>query len=161
GGRKKTQQIDVEFYFGKNGYRISLQPSGDRLIFAREETFFRGDYKATNVHQYGSGHGESRLPEAKQDSFLQYVRPALLSWRVYHFHDTSTTAAVRQRQAVRDNIRLKPDAGNLAPFLRLLREQHEEYYRRIVETIRLAAPFFGNFVYREEPGERIELEWYE
>lgn len=87
------------------------------------------------------------------------MREAVSACRVYHFHDTSISAPVRQAQAVRDNLRLKPDAGNLAAFLRLLRNRHRVHYRRIVETIRLAAPFFGDFVHRDDPGERIELEW--
>jgi len=36
-----------------------------------------------------------------------------------------------------------------------------KHYDRIVETIRLVAPFFGDFVHRDEPGERVELEWME
>jgi len=42
----------------------------------------------------------------------------------------------------------------------MLREQHEDHYTRIVETVRMAAPFFRDFVYREDPGERLELEWH-
>jgi predicted ATPase len=98
------------------------------------------------------------LPDAKDES-TPYVRHAVSAWRVYHFHDTSITAPVRQAQAVRDNLRLKPDAGNLAAFLHLLYRRHPVHYRRIVETVRLVAPFFGDFVQRDDPGERIELEW--
>lgn len=161
GGRKKTEQIEAEFYFDRNGYRLSLVPKGDKLLFAREQTFFRGDFRPENVRSYGSGHAESNLPDAEGDSFAQYVRPALSSWRVFHFHDTSRTAAVRLMQPVRDNLRLKPDAGNLAPFLRMLKEKFPLQHKRIVETVRMAAPFFGDFVYRDDVGERMELEWFE
>ena len=162
GTRKRSAQMDAEFYFARNGYRISLKPSGERLIFAREETWFAGDY-GNSIHSLGSGHDEARLPEVRvqDDTFAPYVRPAIAGWRVYHFHDTSTSAAVRQAQAVRDNLRLKQDAGNLAPFLRHLRERYPEHFQRIGETVRLVAPFFGDFVYRKEVGERIELEWFE
>jgi len=40
--------------------------------------------------------------------------------------------------------KLKPDAENLAAYLHRLREGHEAHDRRIVETIRLVAPFFGD-----------------
>lgn len=160
GTRKRTSQLDAEFYFASNGYRISLKPSGEQMIFAREETWFSGDF-TIRAHPLGSGHDEARLPEVKGDTFAPYVRPALAGWRVYHFHDTSISAPVRQAQAVRDNLRLKPDAGNLAAFLRHLRERHAEHYQRIVEAVRMVAPFFGDFVYRKDPGERIELEWFE
>lgn len=158
--RKRTQQLDAEFYFNRNGYRITLKPSGERLIFAREETWFSGDI-VDKPHLLGTGHDEAHLPDAKRDTFAPYVRPAIAGWRVYHFHDTTTAAAVRQAQPVRDNLRLKPDASNLASFLRFLRERHATNFQRIVEVVRLAAPFFGDFVYREEPAERIELEWFE
>lgn len=160
GTRKRTVQMDAEFYFARNGYRISLRPSGERLIFAREETWFSGDF-TDSAHPLGSGHDEARLPEVQDDTFTPYVLPAVAGWRVYHFHDTSASAAVRQAQAVRDNLRLKQDAGNLAAFLRRLREHHADHYKRIVETIRLVAPFFGDFVYRKDPEERLELEWFE
>jgi len=158
--RKRTPQLEAEFYFNRNGYRITLKASGERLIFAREETWFSGDF-VDSAHGLGSGHDEALLPGIKEDTFAPYVRPAIASWRVYHFHDTSTGAAVRQAQPVRDNLKLKPDASNLASFLRFLRESHLEHYKRIVEVVRLAAPFFGDFVYRKEVGERIELEWFE
>jgi predicted ATPase len=41
----------------------------------------------------------------------------------------------------------------------MIREKYEAEYRRIVETIRLVAPFFDDFVYRAEESETIELEW--
>ena len=160
GGRKRTPKMEAEFYFGQNGYRIALEPIGDRLVFTREETSFSGDHGDFR-RSMGAVHVESRLAEAKDDRFAPYVKAAVVGWRVYHFHDTSISAPVRQKQAVRDNLRLKPDAGNLAAYLRRLREGHEAHYRRIVETIRLVAPFFGDFVYREDPGARIELEWHE
>ena len=159
GGRKRTARIEAKFRFGDNGYEIALAPAGDLLVFAREDTQFFGDW-ADKVHPLGSGHHEARLPTIPDDSFAPYVRNAISAWRVYHFHDTGRTAAVRVAQSSRDNIRLKSDAGNLAPFLRRLRERHPTEYERIVQTIRLVAPFFGDFVYRTEPGERIELEWF-
>jgi predicted ATPase len=160
GTRKRTQQLDAEFLFGRNGYDISFRPAGGRLIFAREETWFYGDV-GNAVYRHGSGHGEARLPDDKEDTFAGYVRPAIKSWRVYHFHDTSSSAPMRQAQPVRDNLRLKPDAGNIAPFLRMLFEDYPDSYDRIVGTIRMIVPFFGNFVHRDEPGERVEPEWFE
>ena len=81
-------------------------------------------------------------------------------WRVYHLHDTSEVAGVRASQAVRDNLRLKPDGANLGPFLRFLHERHPYEHREIVDAVRLVAPFFGGFVYRKDVDEYMELEWY-
>ncbi len=163
GGRKQTERIDVNLKFGRNAYHFSLVPAGNNLTFDQELTLFFGDW-GNSIHTLGSGHMESNLKHAiekKQDSFAPYVRSAIATWRVYHFHDTSVTAPVRQKSAVRDNLLLKPDAGNLAAFLRRLRKLSPDNYRQIVETVRLAAPFFGDFVYREDESENIELEWFE
>jgi predicted ATPase len=65
---------------------------------------------------------------------------------VFHFHDTSPTARVRQYCYIGDNRWLMSDAGNLAAFLLRLREENGgAVYKRIVTTIRLIAPFFDDF----------------
>lgn len=159
GGRKQTQRIDAEFVFGKNAYEFALIPVADRLVFAEEKMVFFGDW-GTQRRDLGSGHPEARLPHVTDDTFAAYIQPAVSDWQVYHFHDTSRHSPMRQPQAVRDNLAFKSDASNLAPFLRMLRESHPDDYQRILETVRLAAPFFGEFVYRRQPGERMELEWF-
>jgi predicted ATPase len=159
-GRKVTDRLHAEFYFNSNGYKFDLVPTADnRLIFEREASWFGGVYYKTDTAAIlGSGHEESRLRDAK-DNYSPYVRDAIKSWRIYHFHDTSDTAKVKQQHASNDNLRLKPDAANLAAYLRMLRNDHEESYQRIVETIQLVAPFFGDFVERPSDQELIELEW--
>ena len=162
GGRKQTERLDIKIKFEKNAYEFSLVPAGQNLAFDQEVTHFWGDF-GNSRRSLGKGHMESNLKHAieNKDTFAPYVRNAMETWRVYHFHDTSVTAQVRQASAVRDNLLLKPDGGNLAAFLRRLRERFPEAYRQIVETVRLAAPFFGDFVYREDKAENIELEWFE
>jgi len=51
----------------------------------------------------------------------------------------------------------------LAAFLYLLQETQPDYYRQIVETVRLVAPFFNDFVLRPNPfnEDKIQLEWQE
>ncbi len=160
GGRKRTVQLDVELYFGKNGYHFSLTPAANQLVFWTEETYFDGNYKTVR-RKLGSGHPEANLPTNESDSIAAYVLPAVRSWRVFHFHDTSASAPVRLAQPLRDNLRLKPDASNLAPFLRMLRQRHPGNYSAIVETVRMVAPFFGDFVHRSDSESVIELEWLE
>ena len=164
GGRRRTERIEAELQFGANAYCFSLASGGSRLVFAGEETRFFGWNLTKHTHSLGSGHAESSLEDADDtgsDTFAPYVRKAIAGWRVYHFHDTSATASVRQAHGLRDNLLLKPDAGNLGAFLRRLRERYPDHCRQIVEVVRLAAPFFGNFVYRQDIGESMELEWFE
>ena len=163
GGRKRTERIEAEFTFGANGYRFELMPAGRRLVFSNETTRVFGSDSEMHSHSLGSGHPESNLQAAEEvgaDRLAPYVRKAIAGWRVYHFHDTSTTAPFRQAHSLRNNFILKPDGGNLGAFLRRLRERYSDSHRQIVETVRLAAPFFGDFVYRKEIGDSIELEWF-
>lgn len=159
-GRSVTDRLHAEFYFARNGYMFDLVPTNDnRLIFEREVSKFLGVLFNTQPSAtLGMGHDESKLKEAK-DKYSPYVRGSVSNWRVYHFHDTSERAKVKQKHAANDNLRLKPDASNLAAYLRMLREKHEAEYQRIVRTIRLVAPFFDDFVYREGTPEIVELEW--
>jgi predicted ATPase len=170
-GSKVTPQMDVEVYFTsdmgvENGYRITLEATQDnRLIFTREEPWIHGRYYP-KAFPLGKGHdtakvGADRNSESQKVS--RHVTEKLQIWRQYHFHDTGDTAAVKRIHAVNDNLRLKPDAANLAAYLRKLKTTsfYESSYDRIVETVRRAAPFFGDFVFRDESSEFIELEWTE
>lgn len=166
GSRKRTQQMDAEIYFEpgyqhiSNGYRISLMPTADnRLIFSREETWIDGHFTAKPI-PLGKAHDEAKLRDDEGD-VSGYVRPAMQSWRQYHFHDTGDSAAVKRPHGSNDNLRLKPAADNLAAYLAKLNKTHPDAYQRIVDTIKLAAPFFGGFVIRDPLPQSIELEWFE
>lgn len=162
GSRKRSEQIDAEIYFEKrdgiaNDYRISLLPTADhRLIFGREETWIDRQRK----YSFGTAHDEAKLREDQQP-VSKYVRYFLQRLRQYHFHDTSESAAVKRPHGSNDNLRLKPAAENLAAYLAELSRQCPAEYQRIVDTIRLAAPFFGGFIIRDPLPERVELEWYD
>ncbi|MBE0494723.1 MAG: AAA family ATPase [Thiomicrospira sp.] len=159
-GRNETERLHAEFYFDHNGYKFDLIPTADnRMIFEKEVSWFAGMYfDTTPSATLGVGHVESKLKDAK-DKYSPYVRSSVSKWRVYHFHDTGDRAKVKQRHASNDNLSLKSDAANLAAYLRMLRIDHKSAYERIVDNIRLVAPFFDDFVYRESDPEFIELEW--
>jgi predicted ATPase len=160
-GRKKTHQLVAELYFGNNGYKFILEPTQDnRMVFFNENLWWNlyGDKKV------GAGHFESKVESQKKlTRIYEYTVPVMQSWRLYHFHDTSDSALVKQRQAINDNIYLRSDAQNLAAYLYLLKEQYQTHYQRIVKTIQLVAPFFGDFYLRPHPNnqDQIELEWVE
>jgi predicted ATPase len=159
-GRKKTEKISMEFYFGYNGYFFSLTSTLDnRFIFERETLWYEGHLYGSSSRIIGFGNSEAVLKNT-QDTFANYIKPAIESWRVYHFHDTSDTASVKQIHSVTDNLKLKTDAANLAAFLMRLKEDYIESYQQIVKTIQLVAPFFSDFVHRDNQ-ENIQLEWFE
>ncbi len=159
-GRSTTQRLHAEFYFDANGYKFDLVPTNDnRMVYEREVSWFGGVFFPTSQGNIlGAGHEESKLKTAT-DRFSPYVRPSVSNWRVYHFHDTSEKAKVKQKHATNDNLRLKTDAANLAAYLRMLQDKYEAEYRRIVSTIRLVAPFFNDFLHRPGEPDSVELEW--
>jgi predicted ATPase len=164
GGPKRTAVLTLKTHFDSNGYEARLLPSaGDELVFGREVCQFQGEgYERPYDVSLGSGHRESRLRDAAQEpGVARYCLEAMESWQVFHFHDTSAAAGVKQKQPLGDDAKLRPDAANLAPFLYRLRTSQPAHYERIRDAIRLVAPFFDDF--RLQPDrvnpERIQLEW--
>lgn len=160
-GRKQTEKMSVEFYFGNNGYRFALVPTANNQFMITDEAFYwnvRGWTKLPPV-----GNMESSWRIGTRTHIDEYVQPLLenQNWRVYHFHDTSDSAYVKQLQGINDNIELAADARNLAAFLYRLRETASPSYQRIVKTVQMAAPYFSDFVLRPNPlnPEKISLEW--
>lgn len=172
-GQKVTDEILIDLGFERNGYETNgykarLKPAaGDRLFFAEETCWGIGaGFPKPYEVPLGQGHKESRLQEeirADRGKIASYLLRGLKSWRVYHFHDTSRKAGIKQTAKIDDNSSLRADASNLAPFLYLLQEKHPKEYDLIVDTIRLAAPFFDTFVLRPNPlnPDTIKLEWRE
>lgn len=161
-GRKQSEEMRAELYFGNNGYRFTLRPTQDnRMVFAQEALWWNqhGDWRSK------SGHFESYAEQQKTTTAIyDYVVPTMRSWRLYHFHDTSRSALVKQIHGINDNEYLREDARNLAAFLYRLKLQDESgNYRRIVKTVQLIAPFFGDFHLRPtvENKDKIQLEWTE
>src|SRR5689334_12012986 len=167
-GPKITPQFVAKLYFGQNGYEFALSPTPDnRFVFSNEVAVFFGDFGETK-RRLGSGHFESRLKDRKDEPGLLggtsvpgHVFQAISSWVVYHFHDTSLSAAVRRPQALNNNIVFLQNAENLAPFLYTIQQTNPACYAKIRDVVRLAAPFFDDFILRPIPTspDQIQLEW--
>lgn len=172
GGRKRTPSLSVELKFCPNGdivngYTIVLEPTLDnRLQFITEEPWIIGPRtggRYAKRYALGTAHEEARVTSDSARAVSRYVAHWMKSWQQFHFHDTSDAAAVKRPHPSNDNLRLKTQADNLAAYLYHLRALpgHEAAHRRIVDTIKLAAPFFGGFVARDPVPEQVELEWFE
>jgi len=167
-GRKVSNSIFIKLQFKKNGYQVILRPTtSGKLFFANEICWFIKDWdNQRHIVSLGDGHEETQLIEEagrNPGKVASYVLKGLRSWKVYHFHDTSNNAKVKQSGDISDNRSLRADAGNLAAFLYFLREKHFEYYDKIVKTVRLVAPFFNDFNLQPESlsPKSIKLEWLE
>ncbi|MFD0708351.1 AAA family ATPase [Photorhabdus akhurstii] len=64
---------------------------------------------------------------------------------------------------INDNDYLREDGANLAAFLYRLQKNHILHYKRIVKTIQMVAPFFGDFYLRptSDNTDYIQFEWTE
>jgi len=167
-GEKVTSELEIALSFGLDQYRSILVPTAaDALTFAKEEcvVLMHPSTEPTAVGM-GSGHYESRLLNAPV--FPTYhatagVSSRIRSFKIYHLHDTSDSALVKKSGAINDNLYLRPDGSNLAAYLYRLRHSALPQYEAIRDTVRLAAPFFDDFLLRPLPDntDRIRLEWRE
>jgi predicted ATPase len=168
-GPKVTPQMEARLEFevdnGVDTYAMRLfHAAGDTLVFADESlSFLQTGYSKPKMLPLGSGHQETRIGHEadKGEPMAKVFRHLLNHCRVYHFHDTSATARVRQYCYIGDNRWLMPDAGNLAAFLLRLRQENSgSVYERMVTTIRLVAPFFDDFDI-DKPGTNpdVILDW--
>lgn len=139
-GRKHTQDILVELGFDNITLELKYKLTNDNRLFFYSETAYPSQgtiEKAQNL-----------------------IEQNILNQKIYHFHDTSDTALVKSQSSLNDNLALKSDAENLAPYLYMLKANYPNEYQRIVDTIRLVLPFFDDFVQRKST-DLVELEWFQ
>jgi predicted ATPase len=160
-GTERTKCVECELRFADGGWAFSLNPQpAPRIVIADEKWDFPG-MPGGGIE--GGFAVEARLPDAARpepDSPGWKAFWDMERWRVHHFADTS---ALRGHCDIRDNEFLKSDGSNLAAVLLRLRQQAPEYYRNIVDAVRMIASFFDDFLLR--PSQRlenaIELEWHD
>jgi predicted ATPase len=165
-GVKETSKLESSIEFGSNSYQFELLPSTDGgFFFGRELIGFRDpDYDQPYLEVIGSGQMESKLksiiPEKKIATFCYQ---SISGWKIFHFHDTSDTAGVKRLGSLHDFQYLRPEAANLAAFLYHLQNSAFDEYRQIIKVIRLAIPFFDDFVLEPQSlpdgEEQIRLLW--
>lgn len=165
-GPKETPFITAYFRFGANEYGFRLKSTAnEKFLFDSEAQKY--DLGKWNV--IGSGNYESQLPIVKDEEGMigprgvgYYVYQAVSNWTVYHFHDTSARAPMRRSEIVEDNRRLRPDASNIAPLLLRLKIADDRCYQDIVDSVRIVAPFFDDFLLEPlSKGEKetVKLAW--
>lgn len=169
-GRKHSEEISFTLSFenGISAYECRLAAGAeDNFFFSYEDVSLFGNHEGrfglhTDSLVLGKGHLESKI-SATSSRIAAYVLGHLQSWKVYHFHDTSDSAKVKQTGDLEDNRFLRPDARNLAAFLYRLEKNYQDHFDNIQDAVRLVAPFFDRF--NLQPSElnpdKIRLEWLE
>ena len=167
-GPAETREIEAKLTIrtegGDNQYAFRLVfAAGDTLIFADEKYRYSSTSKlgVAPWRETGAGHRvPGLLADAAQHETARVIRDLLRRIVVYQFHNTSETARIRNKWRVNDNRWIKEDAANIAPVLLRLREDDNQCYQRIVDTIRLILPFFSDFVLEPDYNSLL-LNWRE
>jgi predicted ATPase len=148
-----------------NTYEVELRGTDeDSLMISGETAYYheRKKYPSPYVKRISSFTKESKLKTVDHICAREVISD-LESYRVYHFHDTSDTAAVKGTSDLEDNRVLRPQADNLAAFLYWMEQKTPDHFRNVQDTLRQIAPFFDEF--RLAPSKlnesRIRLEWKE
>ena len=166
-GRKVTEKMAFETRFGVRGFRFNLVPTpSDACAIEDEARYYEPG--ATGWWLLGdSVDGTSRMVKEviEEEAGARYSQPvfdAISSWQIYHFHDTSATAAMRNYEIIEDMKVLRTDAANIGPFLYKLKQAHSKEYKDILNAIRMVLPFFDNFILepRESGAKReVNISW--
>jgi len=167
-GQKVTESISFTLHFSSekatDTYEVKLSHGlPDRLFISGEKVTFRKNGREKPQEYYlESGGAEAGLGKDERQT-SKVVYNLLSGIRAYHFHDTSDTAPIKDRRYVDDAKYLRHDAGNLASFLKMLKEHGEytRYYDRIVRHIQRVMPQFGDFSLDTLPGndKYVRLNW--
>ena len=156
-------KFHVSFQDQTNQYEINLTADDRDGLFPSEECAYFWNRRYPRPYRDGllGRDGEAGISDPDRGALSRYIRGHLDRWRRYHFHDAGRESPMKKTADVNDNRFLRADGSNLAAFLYLLREKHEESYSLIRRTVRLAAPFFDDFML--EPTalnpDKIRLEW--
>jgi predicted ATPase len=166
-GMKRTPEMRVDLEFGseRDACSCSLHLAGtanDELLLVHDSFRLPSADQEDGIDVLGiKSHQAPKKEAAGLTSTI--IKNLFGQWRVYHFHDTSREAPVKLSGAIDDTRFLRGRAENLAAFLFLLKHAYLRHYEQIRDTIRLAAPFFGDFVL--EPSQlnkqMILLKWRE
>jgi len=163
-GLKNSHNLvsNIEFD-NKNIYYFTLKPTNEgNLYFEKEGTRFKAYDVFWDDVPITDSNKESKLIELKQGRYY-YVNSYMQSFKIFHFHDTSNTAKIKQKSNIDDNSFLRENGQNLAAYLYFLQEKHPKDFKKIEKTIQSIAPFFDRFVLQPDRirEDQIRLEWQE
>jgi predicted ATPase len=147
-GLKESQKLESEIFFSPHWYKFVLEPVVDGgLLFLEDKIEHESGYKmGLTTGEYESSLSRERDQLLEYNHILREAYDIISAWRIFHFHDTSDFARVKQSETLYDNAYLRPDAANLAPYLYKLRHEYPHVYQQIRDVVQLAMPFFDDFV---------------
>jgi len=168
-GRKTSPGMEITVEFGEsdtsNAFKLGVFGADDDSLYIGTETVFYHEKKAyprPYELQISGGGRESRLNRDNHVSARQIAQD-INQYRIYHFHDTSETAAVKKSCHIEDCHFLRPQAENLAAYLNWMQQKHPGHFANVQDTVAQVAPFFEAFDLKPSRlnDAQIFLEWKE
>lgn len=156
-------QIRIETQVGINDYRLGLVYSGagDTLVI-EDEAYRYSDTRRPGEAPWIKLPGPTREPVileyAATNKTAKIMVDLLQRCTTYQFHDTSSKAAIKQRQDCDDSAALRSDGANLAPVLFRLKQVEPKRYAMIIRQINRVLPVFADFEFQPVAG-KILLAW--
>jgi len=171
-GRKRTAEMKFSMMFGERGYRFTVIPThSDSVVLSEEARYYKRGSTDWWYLENSNSAFSLLVKEAKDKSnslnsmCSKYVYDTIMSWKIYHFHDTSSATPMRDWQSIEDNGVLRHDASNVASFLFRLREEGRAEYQEILEACQIVVPYLKEFLLKEQTygrtGEikKVNLSW--
>lgn len=162
-GPKSTPQIEGHLSFenknGKDYYDFILTAAAAQQLIITDEAI---RWEKTNndspfATHLSSNFMESALVQSKNTTAI-IIRKLLAQCKAYQFHDSSSNGYLRQASTVGAAQYLQSEGNNLASFLLFLRDNFVDSYKRIVTSIQMIMPSFGDF-YLEPSNGYVALNW--
>ena len=171
--RTPTMSGKVQIRFSKGWY--SYQPF---LSFAHPNTYFfsgehfesyqEGDQSVAFHEVSGFGkesefaHLEFNQDPTELNKRLQPIASEFIkflgSWAIHQFHNTDFNCSIKNDCDITDNVRIRPDGGNLAAILYRLEQEDPKRYDYICGHIQRILPTFDRFDLEESYG-KVMLRW--
>jgi predicted ATPase len=160
-GPKVTKEMRVRLEFGQgagaHAYEARLgYAAGDTLLFLDEtNAYHRPGDAEPRVLSLGAGHHESNLepeiPTNASHEITSNTQKSLRGLSFFHFHDTSAQSVLRQNGNQHDNVGLRSDGSNLAPFLWRLSSSDAPHARAAWKRIGMLVQQVAPYIKRLEP----------
>ena len=167
-GSKKTQNILASLKFESSQvhdkYDFALSyATPDKLIITSEEVEYQSN-QSDNLSKpmkikLETDFKESALSSKQDDKTLSVIRKILVKCKVYQFHDSSQTAAIRNSCPKDADNYLQAEANNLAAFLLRIKNEFPDNYNNIVSYVRLVVPQFQDFILEPNRAGNVMLKW--
>lgn len=161
-GRKQSNNLNLELEFANNIYGCKLDATEENgLYFANEYTEYkaygrRWDFNGGSENTYLNEGGNNR-----GSYHSKYFVPQLKKILQYHFHDVGDSSPIKSDEPIINKDKLLYDGKNIAPFLLRLKQDYNDSYVMIVNTIQAVVPDFYEFYFSEDidQWESITLAW--